>query len=167
MDIPTRIEGFVIREAGEGDIPTVLDFIRKLAVYEKLEHEVTATEEYLRRYLFGQEKVAEVVIGFLHGAPVGFALYFYSFSTFLARPGIYLEDLYVLEEHRGRGFGKTLLAFLAKKAVSEGCGRLEWAVLDWNEPAIDFYKSLGSRTMDEWIINRLTGEPLAGLAGQF
>ena len=167
MEITTGIDGFVIRKTGEDDIPLILEFIRKLAAYEKLMHEVTATEELLRKSLFGKEKVAEVVIGTFEGTPVGFALYFYNFSTFLGKPGIYLEDLYVLEEYRGRGFGKTLLTYLASKAVHEGCGRLEWAVLDWNEPSIDFYKSLGARLMKEWIIHRVTGESLTDLARQF
>lgn len=167
MDISTKINGFVIRQAGEDDVPLILDFIMKLAEYERLTHEVSATEEQLRRYLFGEERVAEVVIGYFVGTPVGFALYFYNFSTFLAQPGIYLEDLYVLEEHRGRGYGKTLLTYLAKKAVKEGCGRFEWAVLDWNEPSIEFYRSLGAKMMNEWIINRVTGEQLEELAKQF
>ena len=167
MEITTAIDGFLIRKAEEDDVPQILEFIRKLAAYEKLTHEVTATEEQLRKYLFGKDKVADVVIGTFEGTPVGFALYFYNFSTFLAKPGIYLEDLYVLEEYRGRGFGKTLLTYLARKAVQEGCGRLEWAVLDWNEPSIDFYRSLGARLMNEWIINRVTGDSLTALARQF
>jgi GNAT superfamily N-acetyltransferase len=167
MDITTRIDGFEIRKAVRGDVPLILDFIKKLADYEKLTHEVVATEKQLEKYLFGEEKVAEVVIGYYLGDPVGFALYFYNFSTFLAKPGIYLEDLYVLEAHRGKGFGKLLLAYLAKLAVEQGCGRLEWAVLDWNEPSIKFYKSLGAKLMDEWIVNRLTGQELEDLANQF
>lgn len=145
----------------------ILDFIKKLANYEKLSHEVVATEEALERYLFGTEKVAEVVIGYYHDRPVGFALYFYNFSTFLARPGIYLEDLYVLEEYRGKGFGKSLLCYLASLAVEKDFGRLEWAVLDWNEPSISFYKSLGAESMDEWIVNRATGESLRNMARMF
>lgn len=167
MEINTKIDGYVIRQAGKADAPLILHFIRKLAEYEKLTHEVIATEAQLEKYLFSEEKVAEVVIGYYLGSPVGFALYFYNFSTFLAKPGIYLEDLYVLEEHRGRGFGKVLLAYLARLAVEKGCGRLEWAVLDWNEPSIKFYKSLGAKLMDEWIINRMTGRELEELAHQF
>ena len=167
MNTETKIEEFQIRKAQRGDIPTVLDFIKRLAEYEKLSHEVVATEEKLEKYLFGEEKVAEVVIGYYNETPVGFALYFYNFSTFLAKPGIYLEDLYVLEEYRGKGFGKVLLAYLAKIAVEKGCGRLEWAVLDWNEPAIEFYKSLGTRIMKEWLVNRVAGDALSGLAAQF
>jgi GNAT superfamily N-acetyltransferase len=167
MTVETKIEGFLIRHAERQDVPVVLEFIRKLAEYEKLTHEVVATEEKLEKYLFGNEKAAEVVIGYYQGIPVGFALYFFNFSTFLARPGIYLEDLYVLAEYRGRGFGKALLAYLARVAVERDCGRLEWAVLDWNKPSIDFYKSLGARFMNEWIVNRLTGESLKALADQF
>jgi GNAT superfamily N-acetyltransferase len=167
MDIPTKVEGFRLRQAHRKDVPLILEFIRKLAAYEKLSHEVVATEDMLERYLFGEEKVAEVVIGSYREEPVGFALYFYNFSTFLGRPGIFLEDLYVLEKYRGRGFGKVLLSYLAQLAVEQHCGRLEWSVLDWNEPAIAFYKSIGAEQMDEWIGNRLTGEPLEDLAKLF
>ena len=155
-----------IRKAGKTDIPLVLDFINKLAEYERLSHEVLATEGDLERYLFGKEKVAEVLIGYEGELPVGFALYFHNFSTFLGKPGIYLEDLFVLEEHRGKGYGTKLLARLAALALERNCGRLEWAVLDWNESSIDFYKSLGARMMDEWIVNRLTGENLVKLANR-
>jgi GNAT superfamily N-acetyltransferase len=167
MNVKAKIEGFQIRKAEKSDVPLVLDFIRKLADYERLSHEVTATEAQLERYLFGEEKVAEVIIGFYRDVPVGFALYFFNFSTFLAKPGIYLEDLFVLEEYRGKGFGKTLLAYLAQLALEKNCGRVEWAVLDWNEPSISFYKSLGARMMDEWIINRVTGESLEKLADRY
>ena len=145
----------------------VLDFIRKLAEYEKLTHEVVATESALEKYLFGEEKMAEVVIGYYRDIPVGFALFFFNFSTFLAKPGIYLVDLFIMEEYRGMGFGKVLLAYLANLAREKDCGRLEWAVLDWNEPSIEFYKSLGASLMDEWIVNRLTGKALTELADQF
>ena len=167
MEVTTRIDDFVIRKAEPADVPLVLDFIRKLAVYEKLSHEVEATGPDLERYLFGRDRVAEVVIGYFRDKPVGFALYFYNFSTFLGKPGIYLEDLYVLEEHRGMGFGRVLLAYLARLAVEKGCGRLEWSVLDWNEPSIGFFRSLGARTMNEWLLTRLTGDPLKRLAEQF
>ena len=130
MHIKTNIEGFLIRKAEKEDVSIVLDFIKKLAEYEKLSHEVVATEENLEKYLFGEEKVAEVVIGYYQEKPVAFALYIYNFSTFLAKPGIYLEDLFVLEEYRGKGFGKVLLTYLAKIATEKKCGRLEWAVLD-------------------------------------
>ncbi len=167
MATETKIDGFLIRKAERKDVPLVLNFIRKLAAYERLSHEVTATVERLEQHLFGKERIAEVVIGEYRGIPVGFALYFFNFSTFLAKPGIYLEDLFVLEEYRRMGFGKVLLSYLATLAVERDCGRLEWAVLDWNEPSIDFYKSLGARLMDEWIITRITGAPLAELAEQF
>ena len=155
-----------IRKAEKSDIPLVLDFINKLAEYERLSHEVVATEGDLERYLFGKEKVAEVFIGYEGELPVGFALFFHNFSTFLGKPGIYLEDLFVLEEHRGKGYGTKLLARLAALALERNCGRLEWAVLDWNESPIEFYKSLGVRMMDEWIVNRLTGENLVKLANR-
>ena len=167
MDIITKIDNFIIRRAERKDVPLVLDFIKKLAEYERLSHEVVATEEQLEKFLFGEEKVAEVVIGYEGDLPVGFALYFYNFSTFLAKPGIYLEDLYVLEEHRGRSYGKELLTYLARLAVEKDCGRLEWAVLDWNEPSIEFYKSLGANIMEEWLVNRLTGDALLKLSEQF
>ncbi|MFZ5941324.1 MAG: GNAT family N-acetyltransferase [Bacteroidota bacterium] len=155
---------FRILPATREQVPLILEFIRKLAAYEKLSHEVVATEELLDRFLFGPEKVAEVVIGWLDDEAVGFALFYRSFSTFLARPGIYLEDLFVKEEFRGRGFGKALLVHLARITRDRGYGRLEWAVLDWNKPAIDFYKSLGSRIMEEWLVNRVSGEALTALA---
>jgi GNAT superfamily N-acetyltransferase len=141
-----------------------LSFIKKLAIYEKLVHEVTATEETLRETLFGQRRYAEVIIGYYRGEPVGFALFFHNYSTFLGRPGIYLEDLFVDEEHRGKGFGKALLVHLARLTKERNCGRLEWAVLDWNEPSINFYKALGARQMDEWTVFRVTGEALDKLA---
>lgn len=165
--IETRVEGFSIRKAEMEDVPVVLEFIKGLAEYEKLSNEVVATEENLKQYLFGEDRVAEVVLGYFHDIPVGFALYFYSFSTFLGKPGIYLEDLFVMDEYRGRGFGKAFLIYLAKLASDKGFGRLEWAVLDWNEPAIDFYKSIGARMMDEWIINRVSGKTLEELASGF
>jgi GNAT superfamily N-acetyltransferase len=158
---------FTIRKAGKEDVQLILDFIKKLAEYERLSHEVVATPADLDRYLFGDEKVAEVVIGYEGELPVGFALFFHNFSTFLGKPGIYLEDLFVLEEHRGKGYGTKLLAHLAAIAIERNCGRLEWAVLDWNEPSIEFYKSLGARMMDEWIVNRMTGESLVHLAGRY
>jgi GNAT superfamily N-acetyltransferase len=125
---------------------------------------VVATEADLEHYLFGKERVAEVILGFEGEIPVGFALFFHNFSTFLGKPGIYLEDLFILEEYRGKGYGKSLLTYLAKLAVERNCGRLEWAVLDWNEPSIEFYKSLGASLLDEWIVNRVSGEKLHKLA---
>lgn len=164
---PAGKNTFTIRKAVKEDVQLILDLIKKLAEYERLSHEVVATPADLDRYLFGDEKVAEVVIGYEGELPVGFALFFHNFSTFLGKPGIYLEDLFVLEEHRGKGYGTKLLAHLAAIAIERNCGRLEWAVLDWNEPSIEFYKSLGARMMDEWIVNRMTGESLVHLAGRY
>lgn len=147
-------------------MPLILQFIRGLAEYERLAHECVADEATLKKTLFGERKVAEVVIGYDHDKPVCFALFFHNFSTFLGRPGIYLEDLFVNPDQRGKGFGKAMLAYLAKLAVERECGRLEWSVLDWNEPAIKFYKSLGAKPMDEWTIFRVTGDALTQLAGQ-
>jgi GNAT superfamily N-acetyltransferase len=155
---------FTVRSAKKEDVSLILWFIKGLAEYEKLSHEVVATEQGLGQHLFGPEPKAEVLIGEYKGQPVGFALFFYNFSTFLGKPGIYLEDLFVIPEMRGQGFGKALLKHLAGLAVERDCGRLEWAVLDWNEPSIKFYESLGARLMKEWIINRLTGEKLLELA---
>ncbi|HEY8508822.1 MAG TPA: GNAT family N-acetyltransferase [Steroidobacteraceae bacterium] len=155
-----------IREVGEHEVPLVLSFIRELAEYERLSHEVVATEERIRESLFGSRKYAEVVFACIDDEPVGFALFFHNYSTFLGQPGIYLEDLYVRPHARGRGVGKRLLVWLAQKAVQRGCGRLEWSVLDWNEPAIRFYRSLGAVPRDEWTTYRVTGEALTRLAGQ-
>lgn len=165
--IATRIPGFVIRCAAEQDVPLILNFIRGLAEYERLAHEVAATEELLRQTLFGERRVAEVIIGDYVGEPVAFALFFHNFSTFLGRPGIYLEDLFVKPEMRGRGFGRVLLTYLAKLAKERNCGRVEWSVLDWNQPAIEFYKNLGAVPMSEWTIHRLTGEALDRQAQEF
>ena len=154
-----------IRAASEEDVPLILSFIRELAEYERLSHEVVATEEALREHLFGERPVAEVVIG-EHGGPAGFALFFHSFSTFLGRPGIYLEDLYVRPEFRGRGVGRALLVHLARLARERGCGRLEWSVLDWNEPAIGFYGRIGASPVGGWTVYRVSGEALEGLAGR-
>ncbi len=167
MQVPTRIEGFTIRHAEEKDAALILWFIRELAVYEKLEQEAVATEEMLREHLFGDKPIAEVIIGEDHGKPVGFALFFHNFSTFVGKPGIYLEDLYVITEERGKGFGKCLLTYLARLSVERDCGRLEWAVLDWNEPSLKFYESLGAQLMKEWIINRIDGKELEELAEMF
>jgi len=137
-----------------------------LAVYEKLEHKLVATEDGLRRTLFGNPRFAEVVFASVDGAEVGFALFFHNYSTFLGQPGIYLEDLFVKPELRGRGYGKALLAHLARLAKERGCGRVEWAVLDWNKPSIDFYRSIGAVPMDDWTVFRLIGEALDNLAGK-
>jgi GNAT superfamily N-acetyltransferase len=153
-----------IRPASEHDVGVILLFIRDLAKYEHLEHQVVATEDLLRESLFGPRPYAEVVLASLNGVPVGFALFFHNFSTFLGRPGIYLEDLYVRPEARRHGVGRRLLTWLAATAVSRGCGRLEWAVLDWNEPSIQFYRRLGAVAMDEWTTYRVTGPALDQLA---
>lgn len=153
-----------IRSATEADVPLILQFIRDLAVYEKLEHRVIASEESLRRTLFGNPRFAEVVFAEVDGKEAGFALFFHNYSTFLGQPGIYLEDLFVKPEMRGRGIGKSLLAYLARLARERGCGRVEWAVLDWNTPSINFYKSLGAVPLSDWIVFRLTGEALERLA---
>jgi len=156
----TMSDTLTIRPAQEHEVSIVLGFVRELAEYERLSHEVVATEESLRKALFGPRPYAEVVFACLDDEPVGFALFFHNFSTFLGRPGIYLEDLYVRPIVRGRGVGQRLLNWLAREAVERGCGRLEWAVLDWNEPAIRFYKSLGASPMEQWKIFRLTGDAL-------
>lgn len=151
------------RFASENDAPRILDFIRQLAAYEDLSDEVIATPELLHEWIFERKK-AEVIFAIEDAHEVGFALFFHNFSTFLGRAGLYLEDLFVLPEYRGRGYGKALLKKLAQIAVERGCGRLEWACLDWNRPSIDFYLSLGARPMDEWTVYRITGETLQNLA---
>jgi GNAT superfamily N-acetyltransferase len=157
-------EALRIVPADEGDVPVILSFIRKLAEYEKLSHLVVATEENIREHIFGANPVGEVLLAYWDEEPVGFALYFRNFSTFLGHPGIYLEDLFVEPEHRGKGIGKALLKRLAKIALERGYGRLDWAVLDWNTPSIDFYRSLGAVALDAWTGYRLTGEALDRLA---
>jgi GNAT superfamily N-acetyltransferase len=155
-----------IREATPEDIDLIHGFILALADYERLSHEVRTDKAVLAKHLFGPRPMAEVLIAELNGAAVAFALFFHNFSTFEGRPGIYLEDLFVAPEARGQGVGKTLLVRLAQLAVERDCARLEWWVLDWNTPAIDFYKSLGARPMDEWTVNRVDGDALLALAGQ-
>ena len=152
-----------IRPARPDDVPTIASLIRELAVYEKLEDQAKATDEDLARHLFGDRPAAEVLIAEVEGAPVGFALFFSTFSTFRGQPGIYLEDLFVRPEHRGKGIGKALLASLAKLAVDRDCGRLEWAVLDWNTPSIEFYRSQGAVPMDEWTVFRVADSALIRL----
>lgn len=154
-----------IRFADAADTPVILRFIRALAEYEKLEHECLADEASLRAQLFGPRPYAEVLLIEEDRAAHGFALFFHNFSTFLAKPGIYLEDLFVDPAQRGKGYGKALLVRLAGIAVERGCGRLEWSVLDWNKPSIDFYLSLGARPMDEWTVYRLDGAALEQLGG--
>lgn len=154
----------LIRKAQPGDESVVLGFIRELAEYEKLSSEVSATPEHLTRTLFAEAPKVFALIAERDGRPIGFALYFFNYSTFLGMHGLYLEDLYVRETERGTGAGTALLAELAQIAVSQNCGRMEWSVLDWNTPSIDFYKSLGAEAMDEWTVYRLTGDALTGLA---
>jgi len=156
--------GARIRFATADDAGLILEFIEGLADYEKLADEVVADEDRLRRTLFGDRPAAEVLIAECDGRPAGFALFFHNYSTFLARPGLYLEDLYVKPELRGRGVGRQLLSRLAAIAVERGCGRFEWSVLDWNEPAIRFYRNLGAKPMDGWTVFRVTGDALAALA---
>lgn len=161
MDIENQI---TLRFAEEKDIPTILNFIKALAEYEKLSHEVAATEEKLKKTLFGINRFAEVVIADYENQPAGFMLFFHNYSTFLGKPGIYLEDLFVKPELRGKGIGKILLSYLGKIAVERDCGRIEWSVLDWNEPSIQFYKNIGAVPMDEWTVFRVTGSGIAKLA---
>ena len=166
MTTSTGIADFTIKAATKKDVPVILAFIRKLADYERLSHEVVASEELLQRTIFGQRRTAEVAIGYFKNEPVGFVLFFHNFSTFLGRPGIYIEDLFVDESFRRRGFGGALLAHIAKLAAVRDCGRLEWSVLDWNEPAINFYQKLGAVPMKEWTVFRVTGDNLQRLAGR-
>ncbi len=155
-----------IREAKLGDEAIILGFIKELAAYEKLSHEVIATEDHLRRTIFVAQPKAFALIAEVDGEPVGFALYFFNYSTFMGRHGLYLEDLYVRESVRGGGFGKALLSRLAQIALDNDCGRMDWSVLDWNAPSIAFYKSLGAIAMDEWTVFRLTGEALSDMAAR-
>jgi GNAT superfamily N-acetyltransferase len=159
-----RPNQFEIRPAQMEDVPIILELIRDLATYERAPNEVTATEEQLVDVLFGERPVAEVLLAFEGQSPVGFAVFFYNFSTWLGRPGLYLEDLFVKPEKRGKGYGRALLIELAKIARDRKCGRMEWAVLDWNEPAINFYRALGAKPMDEWTVFRLTRDGIARLA---
>ena len=153
-----------IRRARQEDVPLILGFIKELAEYERLAHEVVANEAILRETLFGERPYAEVVIAYYDGQPVGYAIFFHSFSSFLGRPGIYLEDVYVRPPMREKGIGKALLVYLAQLAKERKCGRLEWAVLNWNEPSIAFYKKLGAIPMSEWTVFRLTGTALDRVA---
>ncbi|MGH7981669.1 MAG: GNAT family N-acetyltransferase [Candidatus Udaeobacter sp.] len=159
-----RPENFQIRPARVEDVPIILELIRDLATYERVPHEVTATEEQLVDVLFGERPAAEVLLAFESQSPVGFAVYFYNFSTWLGRHGLYLEDLFVKPEKRGKGYGRALLVELAKIARDRGCGRMEWAVLDWNESAMKFYRALGAKPMDEWTVFRLTRDGTERLA---
>src|SRR3954469_6204967 len=162
----TRVPDLTIRPATRDDVPVLLALIRELAEFEKLLHVVQADEAGLADELFGEPRVAEALIAELSGEPVGFALFFHNFSTFVGRKGLYLEDLYVRPHARRRGVGRALITLVAKIAVERRCGRFEWSVLDWNTRAIDFYRSLGAVAMDEWTVQRLAGEPLTRLARQ-
>ena len=164
--IDTSLTDFKLRFAEANDVPLIMSFIRGLADYENMLDDVKATEEVLSESLF-ERKMAEVIIAEYKHEPVGFALFFHNFSTFLGRPGIYLEDLYVIPEMRGMGFGKSLLAFVANLAIDRKCGRLEWACLDWNEPSIKFYKQMGAVPLDDWTVYRVNDEALAELARKF
>ena len=159
-----RSPNFVIRPATIADVPLILDLIRELATYERAPNEVAATEKQLFDVLFGDKPVAEVLLAFEDEKPIGFAVFFHNFSTWLGRPGLYLEDLFVRPEHRGKGYGRALLVDLAKIARERGCGRMEWAVLDWNQPAIEFYRKLDAKSMDEWTVFRLTRDGIERLA---
>jgi len=161
-----KLSDFRIRTAVAEDVPVILRFIKKLARYERLSHEVIATEESLRKNLFGKNRFAEVILAEYRRKVVGFALYFHNFSTFLGTPGIYVEDLYVDERHRGRGFGRALFNHVVRLAKKRGCGRMEWSVLDWNSPAIRLYKSMGALPLSDWTTYRLTKEALMKLANQ-
>lgn len=167
MKISTAVPDFTIRPSTIDDCATILGFIKELAEYEKLSHEVVATVEILQETLFSEHTYAEVLIGEFEGTPVGYALFFHNFSTFTGRPGIYLEDIYVQPPMRGRGMGKSLLSYIAKLAVERKCTRVEWSVLDWNEPSIQFYRSIGAAPMDGWTVQRLDGQELTDFAAQF
>lgn len=153
-----------LRFATAKDVDTILDLIWSLAVYEKLEHEVTGSAKGLEKTLFGDHPYAEVILAEEHGQSAGFALFFHNYSTFLCKPGIYLEDLYVRPEHRGKGIGLALISAVAKIAKERNCGRVEWSVLDWNEPSIEFYKSLGGKPQDGWTVFRVTGDKINEVA---
>ena len=157
---------FHIRTATEADVPTIARLIRALAEYENLSHEVVGTAAELRTHLFAEPRRAEVLLACEGETAVGLALFFHNFSTFLAKPGLYIEDIFVLPEHRGNGYGRALMIELARVAAERGCGRMEWAVLDWNQPAIDFYKSLGAVPMSEWTIYRMSEAALQALAAR-
>jgi GNAT superfamily N-acetyltransferase len=159
-----RSEDIRIERATADDVPLILRLIKALAEYERLTHEVVATEASVRETLFGPRPAAEAVLAYVGSEPAGFAVWFQNYSTFLSRAGLYLEDLFVLPHWRGRGIGRQLLVHLARTAVARGCGRVEWSVLDWNEPAIGFYRRIGARPMDEWTVYRLAGDALQRLA---
>jgi len=165
--IKTKNPDVTFRFAEKKDVPLILNLIRGLADYEKLSHEISATEELLQETLFGERKIAEVIIADYKNEIAGFALFFHNFSTFVGKPGIYLEDLFIKPNLRGKGIGKLLLTYLGKLALERNCGRVEWSVLDWNAPAIQFYKNLGAKPMDEWTVFRVSGEGIKNLADLF
>ncbi len=158
-------ENFSIRSGSDADVPLILRLIRELADYERAPRDAVATEDQLREVLYAANPAAEVLLAFEDEEPIGFAVYFFNFSTWLGRPGLYLEDLFVRPQVRGHGYGRALLQRLAQLAQDRGCGRMEWAVLNWNEPAIQFYNKLGAKPMDDWTVYRLTSEGIANLAG--
>jgi len=160
----TTVSNFLIRPAAESDTATIFSLINELADYERLTHEVVATEDDIRKSLFSERPFAEALIGEYEGTPISFALFFYNFSTFIGKPGIYLEDLYVKPEYRSNGFGRRMLVHIARLALKRNCGRFEWSVLDWNTPAIRTYDKLNAKPMKDWILYRLTGQALAELA---
>lgn len=155
-----------LRSATIADVPTIFSLVQALADYEKLSHEVTGTEALLKEHLFGDRPYVEAVLAEWKGQPVGFALFFYNYSTFLTKPGIYLEDLFVLPDYRSKGIGKALITHVATLTVERGCGRLEWSVLDWNEPAIGFYRRMGADILPDWRICRVTGDELINLSNR-
>lgn len=167
MELTTAIPDFTIRSAKAEDCQQILDFIQELADYENLSDQVVATADVLRETLFGEQAYAQVLIAEYQQTAVGYALFFHNFSTFTGRPGIYLEDIYVQPEMRGKGFGKLLLSYIAKLAVDQNFTRVEWSVLDWNEPSIQFYRSIGAVPMDGWTLQRLDGNALDEFASQF
>ena len=165
--LATRIDGYYIRSAQPSDCGQILAFIKDLAEYEKLSHEVVATEEALLKTLFGEDPRAEVILGIYKGQTVGFAIFFHTYSTFLAESGLYLEDLYIVPKWRGRGFGSEIVCYLAYLADKRDCARMEWSVLDWNEPALKVYRLLGAKPMRDWTVQRLAGDHLQKLARSF
>jgi GNAT superfamily N-acetyltransferase len=166
MIFSASLPDFEIRQATIDDVPLILSFIKKLPDYERLAHEVVATEESLRETLFNSRKTAEVAIGYFQNKPIGLVLFFHNYSTFLSRPGLYIEDLFIDESYRRRGFGAALLRYVARLAIERNCGRVEWSVLDWNKPAVDFYTRLGAVPLSDWTVFRVTGQNLVNLAAE-
>ena len=158
--------GVTLRDVVPGDEGLVVHFVRELAIYEKLEHQATGTPEMFAKALFGAPPRVFAMIVEDQGRPIGLALYYFNFSTFMAQPGLYLEDIFLMEEHRGRGIGKAIFRELAARALDQGCARMEWSVLDWNAPSVAFYRALGAVGMEDWTVQRLQGETLARVAGR-